>query len=141
MKILKVALLFILSMQGIQAFSQKTLTVSIPNINPAKGEVQISVWNVKKAFLKGKETYKTYHFKITKTSEKFVINDLPQGEYALSIFHDENCDKKCNKNILGMPIEGYGFSKNFKPKLSAPKFEDCSFLLDKDMSIEIKLIY
>jgi len=71
----------------------------------------------------------------------YTFKDLPDGEYAVAIFHDKNSDKICNTNFLGIPKEGYGFSKNFKPRLSSPSFNDCKIDLNSNMSITIKLIY
>ena len=54
---------------------------------------------------------------------------VPPGQYAISLFHDEDNDGKMKKNWLGMPKEKYGFSRNFNPnsKLRAPKFNECVF--------------
>ncbi|NQZ77951.1 MAG: DUF2141 domain-containing protein [Ekhidna sp.] len=73
--------------------------------------------------------------------ESIVLNfDLPRGEYAVAIFHDLDGDGMLNTNWIGIPREPYGFSKNFHPKMSAPSFDDCSFKLTSDKTIEISLI-
>ncbi|HET9992579.1 MAG TPA: DUF2141 domain-containing protein, partial [Kofleriaceae bacterium] len=48
-------------------------------------------------------------------------------DYAIVTLHDENNDNVFQKNALGMPKEGYGFSNNAKPRFSAPSFDDCKF--------------
>lgn len=48
-------------------------------------------------------------------------------KYAAVIHHDENDDNVFQRNALGMPQEGYGFSNNVRPVLSAPSFEACQF--------------
>ena len=47
---------------------------------------------------------------------------------------------KLNTNALGIPREGYGFSRNIRPKFSAPKFEEAAFDLARSsqMSVEVK---
>jgi uncharacterized protein (DUF2141 family) len=70
-----------------------------------------------------------------------IINNLPRGEYALAIFHDENADGICNLKLFGIPKEGFGFSNNFRPKLRAPTFKDCKVEILKDMAITINLIF
>ena len=47
--------------------------------------------------------------------------------YAVVIHHDENDDGKFQRNAVGVPLEGYGFSNNVRPVLSAPSFEACAF--------------
>lgn len=47
--------------------------------------------------------------------------------YAVVIHHDENDDGKFQRNALGMPLEGYGFSNNVRPVVAAPSFDACAF--------------
>lgn len=51
----------------------------------------------------------------------------PDHDYAIVILHDENNDSVFQKNVLGMPKEGYGFSNNAKARFSAPSYADCKF--------------
>ena len=48
-------------------------------------------------------------------------------DYAIVILHDENNDNIFQKNALGMPKEGYGFSNNPHIGFSAPSFSACKF--------------
>lgn len=48
-------------------------------------------------------------------------------KYAVVIHHDENDDGQFQRNALGMPLEGYGFSNNVRPVVSAPSFSECAF--------------
>lgn len=48
-------------------------------------------------------------------------------KYAAVIHHDENDDGVFQRSTLGLPLEGYGFSNNVRPVLSAPSFEACQF--------------
>lgn len=48
-------------------------------------------------------------------------------KYAVVIHHDENDDGKFQRNAVGLPQEGYGFSNNVRPVLSPPTFEACEF--------------
>ena len=48
-------------------------------------------------------------------------------KYAAVIHHDENDDGVFQKSALGLPLEGYGFSNNVRPVLSAPSYEACAF--------------
>jgi uncharacterized protein (DUF2141 family) len=51
----------------------------------------------------------------------------PNRDYAIVILHDENNDNVFQKNALGIPQEGYGFSNNAKARFSAPSYDDCKF--------------
>ena len=48
---------------------------------------------------------------------------VERGAYAVMIYHDENGNGKLDKGLLGMPVEGYAFSNNAKPRLGPPSFE------------------
>ncbi len=70
-----------------------------------------------------------------------VTFPVEPGDYAVAIYHDVNGNGKMDKNMLGIPKEPYGFSTNFKPKISAPKFTDCQITVGETAkTISIKLI-
>ena len=68
--------------------------------------------------------------KIRETEAHCDFEDIPPGAYALAIIHDENMNGKLDTNWLGIPIEGYGFSKDTKGLFGAPLFSDASFQYD-----------
>jgi uncharacterized protein (DUF2141 family) len=70
----------------------------------------------------------------SKGSIVFVIDNLPYSTYSLAVFQDNNLDGILNTNFFGIPKEPYGFSQNFKPKLSAPDFEDCSITYNNEQN-------
>lgn len=57
----------------------------------------------------------------------FVFKDLKPGAYAVLITHDENGNGQLDTNMMGMPVEGYGFSNNprvmRKPTWDEARFE------------------
>jgi uncharacterized protein (DUF2141 family) len=68
--------------------------------------------------------------------------DIPPGTYALAVIHDENMNGKLDANWLGIPTEGYGFSKKAKGMLGPPSFSAASFSYDgQDMDMTISLHY
>jgi uncharacterized protein (DUF2141 family) len=57
-----------------------------------------------------------------------TFNNVPSGSYAVAFFHDRRMNNKMQKNFLGIPQEGYGFSNNVKPRgFGPPSFSDASF--------------
>lgn len=58
------------------------------------------------------------------TGDKVTLEvELPPGRYAIAVLHDENSNHKLDRNMIGWPKEGFGFSNNPKVNLSAPSFE------------------
>ena len=45
------------------------------------------------------------------------------GMYAVAIYHDENSNHHFDRNFLGLPAEGYGFSRNAVPLFAPPRFD------------------
>jgi uncharacterized protein (DUF2141 family) len=44
------------------------------------------------------------------------------GVYALALYHDENANQKFDRNGIGFPVEGYGFSNNPSTFAGLPSF-------------------
>ena len=68
-----------------------------------------------------------------------TFEDIPEGTYAVSIFHDENDNGKMDTNFLGIPSEDYGCSNDASGFLGPPKWEDAKFQLKENTSIKITL--
>ncbi len=49
--------------------------------------------------------------------------NLPPGNYGVVALHDENKNRKLDRNIFGIPKEGFGFANNPRVGMSAPPFE------------------
>ncbi len=117
------------------------LTIKVTNVKSAKGSIQIGLYNNEEDFPhKGLEFQKLV-LKATAPIFTYTIENLPQGEYALALYHDINEDGKINHNLLGVPKESYGFSNNIKPFLSAPAFEKVKFFVRSDTTIIITLFH
>ncbi len=70
---------------------------------------------------------------------RFVFADLAPGRYALRVFADENGNAKLDTNLVGMPIERYGFSNDAKGNRGAPDFEAAAFRVEADAQAVIHL--
>jgi len=130
-------LLFFLLLGGVNENPQ--LTIKIGNIGELEGQIRIGVFNTSKDFLKREAAIKHYYIKVENKNEIIKITDLPKGDYAFSMFHDENSDDEFNLNFLGIPKEPYAFSNNVKPKFSAPSYKSCKFSLKEDQIMEVTL--
>lgn len=66
------------------------------------------------------------------TTRLCLFKDISEGEYAVGIRHDENGNGKLDKNFFGVPTEGWAVSKNARPSLRTPRFEEAKFRWSKD---------
>lgn len=117
-----------------------TLTVTINNIKNMEGTLEVALFNSNGRFLEEGQAFKSISVKVENNSETLVFENIPKGDYAISLYHDENANGDCDRNFFGIPKEPYAFSNNFKPRFSAPTFEDCQFKLTADKSLNIELI-
>jgi uncharacterized protein (DUF2141 family) len=128
------------SKQDVLSFSAPSLTVEVSNIKHKDKELRIAVCQ-KIHFLKDTPPFK---FMLINThnaieSATFV---LPKGSYAISVFHDLNGNGKLDKNMFGAPKEPYGFSRNYKPFMRAPRFEEVVVeISEQDKKTSIQLIH
>lgn len=67
---------------------------------------------------------------------------IPPGRYGIAAIHDENSNHKLDRNLLGIPKEGFGFANNPKVLLTAPSFQTASVAVACPATqIDIRLIY
>ena len=55
--------------------------------------------------------------------------DVPAGDYAVAIVHDLNGNGRVDTNLVGLPTEQWGVSRNVRHGLRAPRFHDASIKL------------
>ena len=119
-----------------------SITVKISNVHKGKGQILIGLFNSSDGFREIDSVYKQGIISTVDSTELvYLFTDVPSGVYALSTFHDENKNSKLDKNFLGMPKEGYGFSNNLRPTFRPASFEESLFKLNKDMNITIEMGY
>ncbi len=123
-----------------------TLTVHVTGARNAKGQIRASLFQSAKGFPgDASQAIQTQAADIDpqSLSAQIVFTGLLEGVYAVSVFHDENMNRKLDKNFLGIPKEGYGASNNPKKKMGPPDFEEAKFQLSgaAGQSLEIKLMY
>ena len=61
-----------------------------------------------------------------------IFKDMPDGDYALTAFHDENKSGEIDRNALGIPTEGYAFSNDAMGFMGPPSFEDTAVTVGEE---------
>lgn len=86
----------------------------------------------------------SYIKKVVDIKNKQVVvtfDEIPFGDYAISVHHDVNGDGKVNTNLIGIPKEGLGSSNDAKGNFGPPKFEQAKFILNsKEKIIKINIV-
>lgn len=66
---------------------------------------------------------------------------VPDGRYAISLFHDENGNGKLDKALM-IPREGYGFSRDAPVRMGPPSFDKAAFAVaGQDARVTINVRY
>ncbi|SNY95247.1 DUF2141 domain-containing protein [Flagellimonas pacifica] len=120
-------------------FSQNTISVKVHNVPSQEGKINVAVYDSDKTFLKFEGVVKTSSAEAEKGMVTLRIENIPAGEYALAVFHDENANDKLDTNWLGIPKEKVAFSKAKMHTFGPPKYKECVFSIDSDYEISIEL--
>ena len=65
-----------------------------------------------------------------------------KGRYAVVVYHDENNNRKFDRNWVGLPTEGFGVSNNPSLFLAPPSFDEAAFEVDGDMAhVDVDMKY
>ena len=70
---------------------------------------------------------------------RFVIEGVPDGEYAVTVFQDLNENGELDTSSIGFPREPYGFSNDARGSFGPPKFRKAKFDVAGNTSISIEL--
>ena len=108
-----------------------TLTVVISSFQNSEGNAMVAVSNSSESYEQGPEgAFAKKMAKVENALARLVFNDLPYGEYAVSLYHDQNSNGKMDKNSMGIPKEPYAFSNNARGMFGKPDWEKVSFELN-----------
>lgn len=70
------------------------------------------------------------------------VDRIRPGRYAVMLFHDENGNGSFDKSVDGVPLEGYGYSRNARGQSGPPTFEQAAIDVKAGMApISIALAY
>lgn len=73
---------------------------------------------------------------------RLLYADLPPGQYAVTVFHDENENAALDMNFIGWPREGVGASRGAHKRMGPPRYKDARFELGEGVRTErIELLY
>ena len=116
-----------------------TLIIEFDGLANDKGEVLAGLYNEAKKFPKENQALQNLKTKPGKKKCEIKAEKLPYGDYGVAAMHDENNSGNMDYNVIGLPMEKYGFSNNKRAGLFGPPgFEACRFVIDKPV-VKIKI--
>jgi len=102
--------------------------LTVGNVQTETGFITVDVHGSNPAdFLKKGKKLDRIRVPARKPKTTVCIAVQAPGAYALTVYHDQDGNRKFNKNFLGIPVEPYGVSNNPKILVGPPSFEEATF--------------
>ena len=120
-----------------------SIHVRVTGLRSSGGRVLVSLFDSAEGFPNAVE--KAFRYARVDPEEgecAVVLENVPRGNYAVAVLHDENGNDRMDTGRWGLPAEGYGVSLNPQPRMGPPRYEDARFSLDSDLvELEIEMRY
>ena len=112
------------------------LTIHIGNVLPVGGILRLGLYN--EALYPDDDSKPIASADVPATAPETVITlrNLPPGTYAIQTFEDVNSNNKMDTTWLGLPLEPFGFSRDAKPFLSKPSFDEVKFTVNAGENVQ-----
>ena len=131
-----------------EAKEKGAIRLIIVGLRSNNGNVRIALNNSDKTFRQRRKkgvqysdtTVQSVIRKIENRRVEYIFDDIPFGDDAIKVFHDENGNKDLDRSFLGLPKEDYGFSNNVRGFFGIPSFEKAKFSVEETLkTIEISV--
>lgn len=106
------------------------VTVNVTGFGVTEGYVMAAL--VDAEGYKGGKPLQGKRVAVSGDSVSMTFSDLPEGEYAIRMFHDENSDGQMNANAFGMPTEPFAFSNNAVGAMGPAPWSKAKFTVSGD---------
>lgn len=116
------------------------MTITIKGVTELKGNLMLAIFDKTEGF--GYDDFACHKMiiKPIKIDQQIKLSHLVLGKkYAIAVYHDINNNQRLDKNILGMPIEKYGFSNDARGTFGPPSFESTYFIFGAGDQLSITL--
>jgi uncharacterized protein (DUF2141 family) len=115
------------------------LRIDIQGVPAAGGRVLAALFNRAEDFPRGKAIAANFA-DASGSAASVLFAGLAPGEYAVAVYHDANGNGRLDTNLVGQPIEAYGFSRDAAGTMGPPRFADAAVKIDgADLAIKINL--
>lgn len=96
----------------------ETLEVGVQGVRSSKGTVRADL------YAPGKRHIAKQLAPAAAGDMRVRFQNLAPGPYAVLLYHDENANGRLDRGgPLGLPTEGYGFSRDARARLGPPSFD------------------
>jgi len=125
----------------LSAAETSTLEVDLDSLRNQRGVIEACLTQDRYHFPDCKADPHSIKQTVRSDAGRLLFTGLPPGDYALALFHDENGNARFD-TMLGIPREGFGFSRNPAVRFGAPRFDRVSMRLAPGYTrIRVRLQY
>ena len=114
------------------------LAVEVTGISDLRGTLMVAVYDSPEAFDGEGKPVAAKRAEVSAGTVVVTFEALAPGEHAVKLYHDANGNGELDRNMLGLPTEGYGFSNN-GGRYGPPPFEEARFTVDGATRISVRL--
>ena len=120
-----------------------TIQVTVDKVRSSKGLITAVLYDDNpETFLKAGARLDRIRVEAQEGETTLCLTAPAAGRYSVALYHDENGNKEFDRDFLGIPSEGYGFSRNPGFRFGKPDVEETLFTLDgKPVSLKIGMLY
>ncbi|HMA13997.1 MAG: DUF2141 domain-containing protein [Bacteroidota bacterium] len=121
----------------------ETIQVTVEKVRSSKGLITAVLYNDNpETFLKEGARLDRIRVEAQAGETTLCLTAPAAGRFSVALYHDENGNKKFDRDFLGIPSEGYGFSQNPGFRFGKPDVEETLFTLDGEpVSLKIGMLY
>lgn len=116
-----------------------TLTVEITDASSTQGSVNAAIYASDSSWLKVSDATQILKTGSAGDRTVLVFANLSPGRYAITAFHDENGNGSLDRNVVGVPLERFGFTRDARGTMGPPGFADAAVDLQDDTTLRITL--
>jgi uncharacterized protein (DUF2141 family) len=117
-----------------------TLTIVAQGVKNSRGVVGVLVFNSASGWPEQvSAALRKKSARANPGETEITVSDLPAGDYAVVVLHDENENEKLDRGPLGIPTEQWGMSNDPSYLLSAPSFDAARFRLTRSERLYVQL--
>ncbi|PTS88418.1 MULTISPECIES: DUF2141 domain-containing protein [unclassified Caulobacter] len=108
--------------------SDTQLSVQISQVRSTTGEVVVTLYpSDPRRFLAPSGKLLRIRLRAAAPVTRVCFN-LPEPDvYAVAVYHDANGNRDFDRNKVGMPVEGFGFSNDAPTRFGLPSFDAVRF--------------
>lgn len=107
------------------------IIVTIVGFESDAGQARVALWDSAEGYPTDGNYVVAVSVDIEGGIARLEFADIAAGDYALSVFHDQNDDGELDTGFMGRPKEPIGASNDARGRFGPPKYKDARFEVDQ----------